>query len=495
MKNNHKNRTDVNLEKKDFMIVALIILVALILRLYKINAPLTDHHSWRQVDTAAVARNFVRDGFSLLYPRYSDLSNIQSGLYNPHGYRFVEFPLYNAVFGFLYKNFPLLSLEAYGRLVSVIFSLVIIVVLYYLVFKEEGRLAAIFAAVIFAVLPFFVFFSRVILPDMTALSLMFCSVVFLYMFVGRRRQNQPTGSLLMYLLSLIFAALALLIKPTTIFYFLSLVYLFYKKYGWSLVKKVSFYGYFLLASLPFLLWRNWIQQFKAGIPFAEWLFFQTNTPEGRQTIFFRPAFFRWIFDERILNLILGGYLVIFLILGMIKKPKKSWLFITLGLGNLLYLFTFQGGNVQHDYYQILILPALAIFTGVGITFFLQENKFFLSRGLNMLAILAIFLFSWSYSYYQVKDFYSVNMGQLTIAKIIQAVTEPDDKVVTDTTGDTTLLYLADRKGYPAPTKEFDELAKDGMKYFVTMQKDVADSLKTTYKLIFESDKVYILQLL
>ena len=61
-------------------------------------------------------------------------------------------------------------------------------------------------------------------------------------------------------------------------------------------------------------------------------------------------------------------------------------------------------------------------------------------------------------------------------------------------GDTTLLYLADRSGFPAPTEDFDTLQKDGMEYFVTMQKDVAYHLKETYPLIFESDKVYILRL-
>ena len=77
--------------KFDAFWLALILCIALGLRLYKINTPLADWHSWRQVDTAAVARNFAEGDFNLLYPKYDDLSSVQTGKYNPQGYRFVSF--------------------------------------------------------------------------------------------------------------------------------------------------------------------------------------------------------------------------------------------------------------------------------------------------------------------------------------------------------------------------------------------------------------------
>lgn len=491
MKNkSHKKPSEKNgLTKKDGLIVGLILLVGLGLRLYQITSPLTDHHSWRQVDTSAVGRNFVREGFDLLRPRYDDLSNIQSGLDNPQGYRLVEFPLYNAFFGLLSKYIPLLPLEVYGRLTTVFFSLIAIALIYILVYKEEDRLAAVFSAGMFSVFPFFVFYSRVILPEMIAVSLILVSITALYF-------HRPNANFsLVYIISLVSAALALLVKPTAIFYFVTLIYLFYRKYKGGLLKKINFYLYCFLIPIPFLLWRFWIRQFPEGIPFAEWLFFQTNTPQGRETIFLRPAFFRWIFDERILRLILGGYAGVFLILGILKKPKKSWFFMSMGLAGLMYLFTFQGGNVQHDYYQVLIAPVLAVFSGLGASFLLKESQNLIHRALTSVIVFLIFGFSFFISYYQIRDYYVVNTGQLAIAKIIATVTEPTARIVTDTTGDTTLLYLADRKGYPAPTKEFDQLRKDGLQYFVTMNKDAADSLKRQkFSLIFENDKVYIFRL-
>ena len=85
------------MKKLDYFILSLILIIALLFRLYKINIPLADFHSWRQVDTAAVSRNFVKNGIDLFHPVYDDLSNVQSGIDNPLGYRMVEFPIYNAI--------------------------------------------------------------------------------------------------------------------------------------------------------------------------------------------------------------------------------------------------------------------------------------------------------------------------------------------------------------------------------------------------------------
>src|SRR4030042_6220820 len=152
---------------KDFAILGIILFIGLILKLYNIQTPLADLHSWRQVDTAAVSRNFVNIDFNLLKPKYDDLSSIQSGLENPEGLRFVEFPLYNASFALLSKIIPSVPIEVYGRLVTIFFSLILISIIYYLLLREHDRLTAIVGAGIYSIFPFFVFFSRVVLPETT----------------------------------------------------------------------------------------------------------------------------------------------------------------------------------------------------------------------------------------------------------------------------------------------------------------------------------------
>src|SRR3989338_9879858 len=109
------------MKKSDLIILLLILSVGLFFRLYKINTPLADLHSWRQADTAAVARNFARDGIDLLHPRYDDLSGREAGIENPEGYRMVEFPIYNAITALLYKSLPVFPIEIYARLTSIFF--------------------------------------------------------------------------------------------------------------------------------------------------------------------------------------------------------------------------------------------------------------------------------------------------------------------------------------------------------------------------------------
>ncbi|MBI2641369.1 glycosyltransferase family 39 protein [Candidatus Roizmanbacteria bacterium] len=473
------------MDKKDFFILSFILIIALALRLYRITTPLADLHSWRQADTAAVARNFVRGGFDLLHPRYDDLSSIESGKENPQGYRMVEFPIYNALFATLYNAMPLLPIEVYGRLTSVFSSLVITTVIYLLLRKEVNQLAATVGSLAYASLPFSVFFSRTVLPETTALAFVMLSIYSLYSSldgVGR------TKKIILYVGSLVCFAISLLIKPTTIFYALVLVYLFYKTYRGKVFTKLPFYLYFLIGIIPLIAWRLYIKSYPEGIPVNDWLLTKVNTYQGLQIIFFRPAFFRWIFYERIATLILGGYGIFFFLLGIVKKPRR-YFFHTFLAGALLYLFTFQGGNVQHEYYQILILPPIAVFIGLGVEFLLSRSKNTFHLAFTYLMIFMVTAFTISFSYYKVKDYYNYSSDLTQIGKVIQTLTLPNDRIATDTTGDTTLLYLSDRKGTPALHKDPATLRELGYKYMVIFNKDYISDLKSkNFVSVFENDK-------
>jgi len=482
-----------NLNRLDYFLLILIVVVGLLTRLYKISIPLADFHSWRQADTASVARNFVRYGFDLLHPRYDDLSNIQTGLYNPQGYRMVEFPIYNAIFAFIYQKMPTLPIEIYGRLTSIFFSLTSIGVVYYLLKKEEGTAAAMFGSFVFAIFPFFVYFNRTVLPDTMATALAFISIFLMYLSA----KKEGSVGFLFLIFSAVSFSLGLLVKPTVIFYLLPIVYLFYRKFKLGFLIKLPFYLYSAILVIPIYLWRKYIQSYPEGVAASGWLLTLVNTPEGLKNIFFKPAFFRWIFYERLSNIILGGYMTAFFILGALKKPKNLFL-PSVGMAALVYLFTFQGGNVQHEYYQILIFPALAVFVGLGFSFIVKNSKQLITPFLVYPIIIAIVGFSFFFSFYKVRDYYGYSQDLVNIAQIIKTLTNPSDRIVTDTVGDTTLLYLADRRGFPAPTVSFPELKKLGMSYFVTQKQEVIDSLKNDRKnkleVVFESDKFAMFRL-
>ena len=483
-------RSKKNFEKKDWLIIFLILILALILRLYKIDIPLADFHSWRQADTAAVARNFLRFGFDLTHPRFDDLSNIQSGQENPQGYRMVEFPLYNALFAFLYKVLPIFPLEVFGRLLSILFALIIIIILYYLTFKEINRVAAFFSAFTFSIMPFFVFYTRIVLPEPMALGLGMLSIFFLYQFTQTKNKNLM---IFFYLSSTLFFSLSILVKPTMIFYSLPLIYLFFKKDSFYFLERFYFYLYFFVSILPIVFWRIYILNYPEGIPANDWLITSVNTATGLKNIFFRPAFFRWIFFERINNLIFGGYLTTFFIIGIIIKQKRKFIFSFLA-SSIFYLLTFQGGNIQHEYYQTLILPALALFVGAGINFIFENKKLFISPFFIYFIVISLYLFSFYFSFEKIKSNYQYPKDLIIIANIVQKLTNPDDKIVTDRQGDTTLLYLMDRRGAPAIYKELPELKKLGYTYLVTQNKDYVDSLKKEYNIVFESNNFWLIKL-
>lgn len=483
-----------NFKEIDLFLLLFLIVLGLMFRLYKINLPLADYHSWRQVDTAAVARNYVKEGkINLLLPKYDDLSSIQSGRENPNGYRMVEFPFYQAVVAWLYLNLPILPLEIYARLVSIIFTLLTITAIYLLVlFDAQSRLAAFFSSLTFAVMPFMVFFTRVVLPEPSAVSLAILSTLFLY---GYSKTTNKFHALIFYLLSLISFALSLLVKPTTIFYVFPLLFIFLRLYREKIFTKIGFYLFFIFSLLPLILWRNYINQFPEGIPASEWLFTSVNTSEGLKNIFFRPAFFRWIFFERINNIIFGGYLTFLFFLGILTKRKTAFFYSFL-LTLISYLFTFQGGNVQHEYYQIIIFPVLSIFAGLGVDALLTAKKFFINKFLLIAFIFLIYTSSFYFSYVKVKDYYSFSENLVNIASIVKSLTAQNDLIVTDTTGDTTLLYLSNRRGYPAVYKDLDYFKNLGVKYFVTDKKWVIDALKSEkkYSSVFINDQFAIFAL-
>src|SRR5688572_4535288 len=68
--------------------LVLLLLAALVVRLYGVTSPLVDSLHQRQTQTAMVARNLYRDGLKVWMTRYDHMGF-------DDGYAILEFPLYN----------------------------------------------------------------------------------------------------------------------------------------------------------------------------------------------------------------------------------------------------------------------------------------------------------------------------------------------------------------------------------------------------------------
>lgn len=444
----------------EYILLALIVFLAFSLRLYRIESPVADWHSWRQADTSAVSRNFLKFGFDLLHPRFDDLSNVPSGKDNPWGYRFVEFPIYNAVSAGVTKTIGIFPLEVWERLVSILASLGSLIFLYLLAKKYLGRKVGLLAAIFFAVLPFNIYFGRTILPEP---SMVFTSLGMVYFFASWLEEKKKLLSIICYLLFIIFAASALLIKPYALFLFLPMFYLAWRKWGIKFLFQPTLYLFLILAVGPLWWWRQWMGQFPEGTPAYDWLFNEGN-------IRFKGAFFYWIFADRIGRLILGYFGVAFLILGLAVKrgQKEGWFFDLWLLSILAYFGVLAGGNVRHDYYQVIALPILCVFLAKGSNFLLSAPKEYYNRFVSDL-LLAIFLvFTLMFSWYHVRDFFNINRPEIIEAgQAVDRLTPKDAKIIAPYGGDTAFLYQTNRQGWPVGF-EIEEKIKKGASYYVNI---------------------------
>jgi len=461
------------------ILIAIIILGAFAVRLYKFDSPVADWHSWRQADTSAVTRNFVKFGLDLMHPRFDDLSNIPSGYDNPQGYRFVEFPLYNFV-SYLIYNFPLLKLniEQSGRFVSILASLFSIYLLYKIVRHFWGGKLGLLSAFFFAFLPYNIYYSRTILPDtaMVALSL---AAIFTFIEFAKNRNA------VYLLLFVFFSASSLLVKPTAFFMLLPVLHMFITQFRLS--KKNIFLAAFCLALavLPLFFWRKWINQYPEGIPVWMWLL-------NGDGIRFKGAFFYWLFAERLSKLILGYWGIALLVLGFLSKEKKNLTFFALWFFSMiLYLFIFATGNVKHDYYQIPLLPVICVFAGLGVEFLLSQKKI----AFFVLTLIVVF-FSFAFSWHQIRTYYWINNSNIVeIGKIADEILPKEAKVIASYGGDTAFLYQTNRQGWPIGF-EIEDKIKKGADYYISY--DIHDwettELLKKYEAFYTSGNYAIIKL-
>ena len=494
----------IRIIRSDVFILFVILVLAFVLRLHKFNTPLADWHSWRQADTSSVTRNFFKDGIHMLYPTYDDVSSIASGQPNPKGYRMVEFPIYNAVSTFIKKLIPEVDFHQAGRLTSILASLGTLSFLFLLVRKYISRRAAMLTGIFFAVLPYNIFYSRVVLPEP---FLLFASTGMIWMFDKWIEQKFKVQSskfkikeVVYFILAIVFSAMALLIKPSAGFLFLPIAYLIWRHIGLRGLINPWIIAYGILTVVPFIWWRWWISHFPEGIPAYTWLLNGNN-------IRFKGAFFFWIFADRIGRLILGYWGVILLFLGIIGKPntKEGWFFYTWLLGILLYLFTFATGNVQHDYYQAITIPILCIFLAKGADFLLKMPRDIINKKMSLLMLGVIAFFMLSFGWYHIRDFFNINHPEIAEAgSEVDRLTKSNGRVIAPYQGDTAFLYQTNRKGWPIMEGSIDEMVAKGAHYYVSTNYDdltkeliaEAENPRTTkpYKILKQTPQYVIIQL-
>lgn len=473
------------------ILLAIILFLAFALRLYRFNNPIGDWHAFRQADTSAVSKEFVQNGFNVFAPTYFDISNIQSGQDNPNGYRMVEFPIYNIFQAGGYTLLGTFSLEEWGRLVTIFSSVLSTLFIYLLVKKFSNETTGLFASFFYAVLPFSVYYGRVILPDPSASMTILAGVYFFQKALEGKKLN-----FWILFIGILFTTSSFLLKPFTLFFTLPMLYIAWVRYGIQFIKKWFLWVFAILSLIPLIFWRMWISQFPEGIPASQWLFNEGN-------IRFTGAYFYWIFADRLGRLLLGYTGYAFLLLGFLKKNEKHFgFFLSFAISALIYIVVIARGNVQHDYYQILILPAVCMFLGRGASFLLSLVQSSFKETLhNTIVVVLLFGFitfgAIFFSWYHVRDYFNINNEGLVLAgQKANLILPKNAKVIAANEGDTSFLYYINRKGWPAFQKSPEELFEMGATHIVIPNPTEQDYLGfgSTYSVFYSSPQVLILTL-
>lgn len=476
---------------KNYLLLAVIVVLGLILRLYRTDFPLADWHSWRQADTAGVTREFVKNRIDLLHPKYMDLSSIPSGKDNPFGWRMVEFPFVNGLTAAIIQSLGGLSavggtdgLVKIERSVSIIFSLGSIWLLYLIVNKFNGRQTAILAAAVLAFMPFNIYYSRTVLPEP---KLIFFSLLASWGFVNFILD----GSKKVWIIGVIGGIGAILLKPVwLIIYGPAIFYLGIIQFKSNLRKWWWVFTAGIIILLPFILWRLWIQQFPEGVPASAWLF-------NGDGIRLRPAWFRWLFMDRLGRLILGYWGLFLFGLGWIIRhaKKEGWFFDWWGLGSLAYLVIFATGNVRHDYYQAILSPVIAVFVAKGMNFLITAPKEYFSR-LGSYGFLAFgTLFMLGFGWFQVRDYFNINHPEIVEAgQAADKILPADAKVVVPYGGDTAFLFQTNRLGWPVGGAIEDKISLGATHYVSVNFDEETKKLMDECPSLLKTDKFVIIDL-
>lgn len=466
----------------EVIIVILLLLLGGWLRTYRLNAPLADWHSWRQADTAAVARNFVKDGFNLLYPQSdSFLALNEHRLQNPNRYFINEFPLYNAIVAGLYTQFGVH--EYLGRLVSIFFSLIGALALYGLVRTLLGVVPSLFTLAYYLFLPYNIYYSRVFMPDPTFVALSILSLYWCVMWVKTEKSGFGWALMVTF-------ALSMLVKPYAIFMTIPMLYWILVNWGTSVFRHPQAYLVALGAFLPLALWRYHYFLHPEGTFASTWLL---NGGDIR----FKGAFFRWLIFDRLNRLIFatGGFVLF--VTGFFSSPSKknTSLFFVWTLAILLYMTVFAKGNVNHDYYQLPLVAPGVVLAVIGAKTLIDLGKNWGQKIFNAILVLGLAALSLAFGWYEVRGFFNINNPAIVEAgKYVDQATPKDARVIAPYQGDPAFLYQTNRHGWPVGENIEMRLA-DGATYYVTTSKDDEYArLKKTYTLVYENDAFSLIKL-
>lgn len=422
--------------------LVLLILLALVIRLPNVTRPILEPYSFRQTQTAFPIRHLAESGRFDLWQTYLPV------LGPPWELSF-ELPLYQNLAGMVARGGA--TVEAAGRLLSILSCLVSALLFYIFLLRHTERSVAVMTLAIMLFSPFAIFWSTAVLIDFFALALVAVFLVSGDSFLGTGRRS----ALLVALLAFTFGAMVKL--PTVIFYpVLVGAAAFTSEKQLRAGRLLALLAACAMAAVPFLAWTRYTDAVKAASPhtaFAvsyrlhEWYFGSSAQLASWDTV---GAVLGRVLEN--LGLYAAPLWFIAGLLFAVARERERILWLGLALQLALTIGVFRNLHLAHHYYQVAVLPALAAFTALGLTRFVTRLRYPVLVAAVLLAVFALRIervTQYLTPVYMPEQSPPAYRTLYEIGSFVGSRTAKEETVaiVGLETWDPTILYVADRRGF------------------------------------------------
>jgi 4-amino-4-deoxy-L-arabinose transferase-like glycosyltransferase len=474
----------------------LILCLATAFRLYRVDVPYVDAHSWRQVQNADIARLWSRGPFNLFYPPVS--------WGGPDGVIGSEFPLVHAVTAGVWRAFG--YSDALGRFVGVCFSVAAVWALYLLGARLFGKPTGRAAAALLAISPGAIYFGRLILSDT---PMVLFSILGIWGYLAYFDEGRPRFAVM----GAVCVALAGLVKLPAALVFMPVAWIAWRAKRWQGIFDSWFLPTTVAAAGAIGLWYLHADRIAVQTGLTVAIFRPAGTLPWDVMPFTGPIspVSSWTRLETLRNMRVWGTLwermvwlhltpigtaLVFIGFATLWRCTRRTVVDAWTLAALLFCLVSMEGQRHHQFYQLPLLPPLMLYAGAAAAPVFDRRSYrrfgsaaLPAMGVALLAVSLLAVVQFRHSGV-IPDLYRVGWMNYPLIRAGEAINHATPKkalLVTieydhGGTNSPMLLYFADRHGWSFDAESMlpitiDYLRTQGACYVATSHWSLLEAIR------------------
>jgi hypothetical protein len=442
----------------------LLVVLAIAVRMPAIDRPLVGEFATKNAVYGMIARNWALGRASLARPTVDCLVGGERGLH------LVEVPLSAYAAGGLWRALGG-SLDAWGRLTSVAASAASVVLLFFLVRRWHGPVAAWGAGLAMALAPVSVIYGQSFMLEASVAALSLATIYALEAWChGGRRA---------WLAAMVLAFAMLVLTKVYMLVLLLPLALWPATATWR--QRVVVVGLLALASAPALAWYADAYR-AAGADSAEaaHVFYSVRASTEAHRLPHPLLFDRAFYAQAAADLATRGLSPAGLALALLAFRDRSWRRHAVWLASMGLLMAILPRKFHEmNYYYLVILPPMAVLAGLGWRVFYERWR----PGPWVCAAVLLVAAAGAMRYTVRPAFLTPaeDRGVVAAAAAARGLARADEPIATMHGSTVDLLYYCDRPGWaippdlPNPSEALDECANQGARYLVVAGWDALEA--------------------